>query len=199
MGFAKVRSFILALAAVFIVQSTLTADPAYACSCAGATSPLEELDSSDAVFVGEAVENGLEDPDPGDNATFGGIRFDVSKSWKGAEGDSVVVYGQSGSYYGPLDEGEMVVESSCAVPFTLGKTYLVYASRTGDSGILQANACGGTGTLASLGEDLETLGPAEDHLPDTGGPGVRLREAIIVGTSVLLLLVAALATSLRRR
>ena len=55
--------------------------------------PTEELESSDAMFVGKAVENGLEDPNPRDHAKFGGIRFDVRESWKGIPGDSVVLYG----------------------------------------------------------------------------------------------------------
>lgn len=60
---------------------------AYACSCAEVAAPAEELESSGAVFVG--VEFGLEAPDPGDNARFGGIMFEVSESWKGVSGDSV--------------------------------------------------------------------------------------------------------------
>ncbi len=201
MWLAKARPVLLvfALAATLTLQGALTADPAYACSCAGTPTPLEESRSSDAVFVGEAVENGLEDPNPRDDAKFGGIRFDVSKSWKGVPGDSVVLYGQSESYYGPPEEGEMMVENTCAVPFTRGETYLVYASRVGDGDFLQANACGGTGTLASAGEDLEALGPATDQLPDTGGPAVQPLGAMVVGTTALLLLVATLASSPRRR
>ncbi len=201
MWLAKVRSvfLVLALAATFTLQSTLTADRAYACSCAGSPTPLEESRSSDAVFVGEAVENGLEDPDPRDDAKFGGIRFRVSKSWKGVSGDSVVIYGQSESYYGPPEEGEVMVENTCAVPFTRGETYLVYASRMGDSDFLQANACGRTGALASAGEDLEALGPPTGQLPDTGGPGVHPLGLMVVGTITFLLLVAALASSLRQR
>lgn len=197
----KVRPglLILALAATFALQSILTTDQAYACSCAGFPTPLEELESSDAVFVGEAVENGLKDPDPRDDATFGGIRFDVSESWKGVPGDSVVLYGQSGSYYGPPEEGEMIVESSCAVPFARGKTYLVYASRVEDGNFLQANACGRTGALASVGADLEALGPATDHLPGTGGSDLRLLGVILVGTFVFLPLVATLAGALPAR
>ena len=160
-----------ALAVALTLQSTLTVDRAYACSCAGSPTPGEELESSDAVFVGKAVENGLQDPDPQDDAMFGGIRFDVSKAWKGVTEDSVVIYGQSGSYYGPLEEGEMIVESSCAVPFVRGSTYLVYASRVRDGDFLQANACGRTGVLASAREDVQALGPATEQLPDTGGPG----------------------------
>lgn len=193
MGLAKVRSgfLVFALAATFVLQSTLIADPAYACFCAELPTPLEELKSSDAVFVGKAVENGLRDPNPRDNAKFGGIRFDVSKSWKGVTGKSVVIYGQSRSYYGPPEEGEMMVESSCAVPFTRGKTYLVYASR--DAGFLKANACGGTGSLTSVGKDLEALGPPTDLLPNTGGPAVHLLDATLVGASAFLLLALASA------
>jgi hypothetical protein len=53
------------------------------------------------VFVGKAVKNGLEDPNPRDNIMIGGIRFDVEKSWKGVSDDRVDLYGQSESYYGP--------------------------------------------------------------------------------------------------
>lgn len=86
-------ALIFALATGFILQGALTADLAFACSCAGVPTPIEELESSDAVFVGKAVENGMEDPDPGDSTEFGGIRFDVSKSWKGVQEDSIVLYG----------------------------------------------------------------------------------------------------------
>jgi hypothetical protein len=201
MRFVKLRSgfLVLALAAAFVLQSALTAEQVYACSCAGSTAPKEELESSDAVFVGKAVENGLEDPDPRDDVPFGGIRFEVSKVWKGVPEDSVVIYGQSGSYYGPPEEGEMMVENTCAVPFTQGKTYLVYASRMEDSDFLQANACGRTGTLTSAEEDVEALGPATDQLPDTGGPGVS--DALAVGITVILVIAlvgAAAARELRR-
>ncbi len=182
---------VFALAVALTLQGAPFVDRAYACSCAGSPAPTEELESSDAVFVGKAVENGLKDPDPRDDAMFGGIRFDVSKAWKGVPGDSVVLYGQSGDYYGPLEEGEMAVESSCAVPFALGKTYLVYASRTGGGDFLQANACGGTGVLASAKGDLAALGPATDQLPGTGGfdvPG-----AVVLRTALLLVIVATLA------
>ncbi len=201
MGLASTRSgfLVFALAAVLILQSILTADPAYACSCAELSTPLEELKSSNTVFVGEAVENGLEDPDPRDNAKFGGIRFDVSKSWKGVAGDSVVIYGQSGSYYGPPEEGEMIVESSCAVPFARGKTYLVYASRVGDGDFLKANACGRTGALAGAGEDLEALGAPIDELSDTGGPDIHLFAAMVAGTTAFLLLVIASLPQKRRQ
>lgn len=164
------RLFALMLAANLAVAGSLVAGEAHACSCAGGSSPSAELESSDAVFVGKAVENGLKDPDPRDNAQFGGIRFDVSKSWKGVLEDSVVLYGQGSSYYGPTEEGETMAISSCAVDFTKGQSYLVYASRSGDDEFLQANVCGRTGSLTSAKEDLASLGPPGGELPDTGGP-----------------------------
>lgn len=93
----------------------------------------------------------------------------------------------------------MMVESSCAVPFALDKPYLVYASRVEDGGFLVANACGGTGTLTNAGEDLEALGPPTERLPETGGPAVHPLGLMVVGTITFLLLVAALASSLRQR
>ncbi len=56
-----------------------------------------------------------------------------------------------------------------------------------------------TGTLANAGEDLEALEPPTDQLPDTGGPAIHPLGAMVVGTTAFLLLVAALASSLRQR
>ncbi len=92
-----------------------------------------------------------------------------------------------------------MVESSCAVPFTRGKTYLVYASRMGDSDFLQANACGRTGALTSAGNDLEALGAPIDQLSDTGGPDIHLFAAMVAGTTAFVLLVTTLASFLRQR
>jgi hypothetical protein len=198
--FAKTRSgfLVFALAATLVAQSTLFAGRAYACSCAGFPTPLEELRSSDAVFVGKAVKNGLEDPNPRDNIMIGGIRFDVEKSWKGVSDDRVDLYGQSESYYGPPEEAGTIVENSCAVPFKVGKTYLVYASGGEGDGLLAAHFCGRTGPLRGADEELEALGPPTGPLPDTGGPGLLLPGATVAGSAILLLLVLTTAFSAGR-
>jgi hypothetical protein len=191
---------IAVLALNVLVAGFLNVRDAYACSCAGAQSPDEELESSDAVFVGEAVKSGLEDPKPQDDAPFGGIRFDVKRSWKGVAGDSVVIYGQASSYYGPPEEGEMVFESSCAVDLNENQTYLVFASRSERDDFLVANACGNTSYLAGTKDALEALGRPGTALPDTGGPGLPLRAmmaAVVGGFS--LALAGGLAVARRRR
>lgn len=184
---------ILLLVCVLVANLALVGGPgvrsAYACSCVEIATPAKELESSDAVFVGEVAESGLEDPDPGDNAQFGGIRFDVEKSWKGVSEDSVVIYGQASSYYGPLEEGEMYTQSSCAVNFDRDERYLVFAS--GDD-FLVANACGRTSPLAGSEDALEALGAPEASLPDTGGPGAGSRTGAAVTASALLALAGVL-------
>lgn len=153
---------------------------AYACACARIPAPEKELRTSDAVFVGKAVESGPKYPDPEDNAQFGGIGFEVSESWKGVSRDSVVIYGQSESYYEPLEEGKVYTVSDCAVDITKGKSYLVFASRLGGEDFLTANACGNTATLAGAEDDLEPIGPPDRELPETGGFPASLTGIIAV-------------------
>ena len=159
------------MAAVFILVLTLAAGPyagpARACSCAGSLGAEEELRYSDAVFTGEMIRAGIEDPRPDDGAMFGGVEFRVDESWKGVSGESAVVYGQALSYYGKLEEGKMYVESSCAYSFSKGESYLVYATRYENG--FRVEACSGTKTLAGADKDLEALGPPIDRLTDTGG------------------------------
>ncbi len=149
---------------------------AYACSCSGIPSVAEGLRGSDAVFSGEMVRGGIEDPDPEDGTMIGGIQFRVLDAWKGVPGESVVLYGQEAAYYGELEEGEMVVFSSCAYVFERGERYLVYASRYEDG--LQTGACDRTAPLAEAEKDLDDLGPPADRLTETGGPPLPLAGAL---------------------
>lgn len=144
------------------------ARPAFACSCAGGESPEQAFQRADAVFTGEMVRGGIEDPDPEDGTMIGGIQFRVIDAWKGVPGESVVLYGQEAAYYGKLEEGEMAVASSCAYVFGEGESYLVYASRYDDG--LQTGICDRTMPLAEAGRDLDVLGPPADRLTETGGP-----------------------------
>lgn len=144
------------------------AGTAHACSCAGTPNVEEEFRASDAVFSGEMVRGGIEDPDPEDGAMFGGIEFRVDESWKGVSGESAVVYGQSTAYYGELEVGDIVTESSCVYPFEKGENYLVYAKRYEDG--FRVEPCSGTAPLDDAGEDVEDLNTLVDKLPETGGP-----------------------------
>jgi hypothetical protein len=103
-----------------------------ACSCAGSSDVAAAYREADAVFAGEMVRGGIEDPDPEDGTMEGGIEFRVDGSWKGVPGGSAVVYGQDTMYYGELEEGKMYTSNSCAYPFEKGERHLVYASRYED-------------------------------------------------------------------
>jgi hypothetical protein len=184
---------VMVLVANFLLLGGPYAETTQACSCAGTSNVEEELRASDAVFSGEMVRDGIEDPEPGDGAMFGGIEFRVDESWKGVSGESAVVYGQSTAYYGELDAGDIVTESSCAYPFEKGENYLVYADRYEDG--FRVEPCSGTAPLDDAGEDLRALGAPADRLTDTGGPPL----PAIVGAALALLAAATLAArSLRR-
>jgi len=120
---------------------------------------------------------GIEDPDPEDGTMVGGIQFRVIEAWEGVPGESVVLYGQDAAYYGELEEGEMVVSSSCAYVFERGERYLVYASRYEDG--LQTGACDRTAPLAEAEKDLDALGPPADRLAETGGLPPSLASVLV--------------------
>ena len=155
------------------------AGTAYACSCSGIPGVEEELRYSDAVFAGEMIRSGLEDPVPEDGTMYGGIEFRVDESWKGVPGDSVVVYGQDIAYYGKLEEGKMYTGSSCAYPFAKDESYLVYATRYEDG--FRVEPCSGTAPLTDAKADLQVLDSSSDQLPETGGPGLPALLAPAVG------------------
>lgn len=163
----RAGSVLLALLLGFSVVA-VGARPAFACSCAGGESAEEAFQRADAVFSGEMVRGGMEDPAPEDDTTIGGIRFRVIEAWKGVSGGSVMLYGQEAAYYGELEEGEMGVSGGCAYAFVQNERYLVYASRYEDG--LQTGLCDRTAPLAEAGNDLDALGPPAGVLPETGGP-----------------------------
>ena len=82
--------------------------------------------------------------------------FRVEEAWKGVSKESVSVYG-----YG--------LEPSCAIELEEGRSYLVYARRTGGEGSLETNYCDATRLLVRAEADLRMLGPSTP-LVDTGGP-----------------------------
>jgi hypothetical protein len=78
---------IFALVANLLVAGALNTRNAHACLCAGTATPTEELKASDAVFSGEVVGLGVDDPNPQDNVPLGGVKFRVKESWKGTRID----------------------------------------------------------------------------------------------------------------
>ncbi len=158
-------------AAALAVTLALTAGPyagtAHACSCAGGSNASAAYEGADAVFAGEMVRGGLEDPDPADGTMMGGVEFHVIDAWKGVSEESAVLYGQEMVYYGEIEAGEMITSNSCAYIFQKGERYLVYADRYKDG--FQTFICDGTKSLEDAGGELEALGPSAGVLPETGG------------------------------
>jgi hypothetical protein len=194
----RIRVSLLAAALVvnLFVAGFLTAPSAYACSCAGTSTVEESLRTSDAVFSGEVVGLGAEDPEPRDDTPLGGVEFRVKESWKGVSDGSVIIYGQGEGYFGEAGEGEMVVVNSCAVTFEQGESYLVYAYRGGEKagGHLETDICTATKPLSDAGADLRVLDATTTVLPDTGGPApLRDRGASSVAVVVLIALAGTLA------
>jgi hypothetical protein len=159
------------------------AGAAYACSCAETRGVEETLEKSSVVFSGKATkveEFSPESPDSGDAVLgLGPVTFEVQEAWKGASGDSVVVYGQ-----GP--------GISCGLDFERGETYLVYAYRIDvDLGI---DYCGRTKPLSYAGSDVNELNASRDSLPETGGPRIPTPlQVTITGAAAALLAAAAFA------
>ena len=174
------------LAIALVLNSALLggtqAGEAYACSCAGSSDAAAAYREADAVFAGEMVRGGIEDPDPKDGVMEGGIEFRVDGSWKGVPGGSAVVYGQDTMYYGELEEGKMYTSNSCAYPFDKGERYLVYASRY-EAGF-RVEGCGRTASLAEAEEDLDALGPPADRLTETGGPPLPPAGALVAAAAL---------------
>lgn len=176
----------VALLASLLLAGGPYAGTAHACSCAGSQSVEEGLRAADAVFSGEMIRGGIEDPDPEDDIMLGGIEFRVIESWKGVSGESAVVYGQDTAYYGELEEEDMVVVSSCAYPFEEGRNYLIYASRYEDG--FQVGGCDRTTSLAGAEKDLRVLGPPSEQLTDTGGPRLPPAGGVMLAAVLLILL-----------
>jgi hypothetical protein len=182
------------LAVTLVVNSLLLGGPrageAYACTCAETRGVEEALERSSAVFSGKATkveEFSSESPETGDALLgLGPVTFEVQEAWKGASGDSVVVYGQ-----GP--------GISCGLDFERGETYLVYAYRI--DGYLGTDYCGRTKPLSYAGSDISELKASRDSLPETGGPRIPIPVQVMIaaGAAAALLAVAALAARRPRR
>jgi hypothetical protein len=181
---------IFALVANLLVAGALNTRNAHACLCAGTATPTEELKASDAVFSGEVVGLGVDDPNPQDNVPLGGVKFRVKESWKGISDRSAIIYGQGEGYFGEVKEGDTVVINTCDVTFEQGRSYLVYAYRRGENGNgpLGTDICTATKPLSGAEADLRALGPPTVQMPDTGGSLVSPPESATTVTAILALL-----------
>jgi hypothetical protein len=138
----RARLRIIMLAACL---APLPARGAAPCECKRSLTPTEARKAAEAVFVGTVIESDRE-------RTQGGyewrVRLSVEQSWKGADGDDVVVY---------------ITSADCAVSFEAGKRYLVYARRQEGRGRLVTDSCSRTTPYDAGSEDLQKLGAAKQR------------------------------------
>ena len=132
----------------------------------------EELERSDVIFAGTAVEV--------DSALVSGrATFQVSQVWRGAV--------------------EPIVTTSniwdCMSVFRIGEEYLVFARRVdGEFGLgyrLVASRCGQTSRLSYSGKALAVLGPGSPPLNSIHQPSEKFGLILMTGAVLAILLTAA--------
>jgi hypothetical protein len=136
-------SILLVVAAAFII---VRPNCAYACSCRPPGTPVEELNQSDAVFLGRVVEVNAARGSitgSGDSTT---VTFDVSKVWKGQITRTSILVTPGSS-------------ASCGVTFEQGKDYVVYGRM--NEGSLNTNLCSRTRLAGEATEDIAALGAGQ--------------------------------------
>ena len=100
----------------------------------------KQLKRSHLVFVGVPVE-----------ANSSGLRFSVVKVWKGRATNSITF-----PMYRTSDKKDVeIFINSCALPFDMGKKYLVYAELV--DGEIFVHKCSRTRILQDAGEDIVEL------------------------------------------
>lgn len=167
----RVVSIALLVGVLWLLGNT---GQAYACSCVEPGSPLEELETSAAVFAGQVVSvEGVFDPDaapysPEDRTT---VEFEVSAVWKGVVHERM--------YVTTRPDG-----ASCGFTFVEGEEYVVYAHDSAEvDGGYGVYLCSRTALLSQAQPDLDALGegdapqagiggPAPEQPPDTAAGGV---------------------------
>lgn len=127
--------------AIVSASIALSSNSAYACSCAAPRTPAEAFPEYDAIFTGLVTSVDLEEPT--DSFERKVVSFDVNESWKGIEGQAVVVH--------TATHGAM-----CGYHFEVGESYLVYSSiqETVSPDELWTHICTRTDPLEEAAEDL---------------------------------------------
>ncbi len=132
-----------------------------ACTCAPPGTPTEELQKSDAVFIGSVIALTPVNRDQSGMFLFHKIKFEVKSSWKGVDLGEVTVI-------------TAIQSGMCGFPFEQGSTYLVYAFAQGDS--LLTNICTRTRSLSQAKEDLDELGKPLVTAVEEGVPGTTIPQ-----------------------
>ncbi len=127
---------------VFLSSLFLNTAIVSACSCVMPLSATESLAESTAVFAGKVVDMEVSDGEIISTADPVTVTFEVSKVWKGAEAETIVLT--------TAREG-----SSCGYSFEENEEYIVYTH--GEADQLSTNSCSRTKLLADAEEDLQEL------------------------------------------
>jgi hypothetical protein len=119
-----------------ILASVLFSGNALACSCKASPPPVPSLKRSHAVFLGQVTDL-KRHKDHGKLVTF-----KVQDSWKGKQGDSIIVRTGNGG-------------GDCGYSFVNGKSYLVYGYSS--KGVLWTSICSRTRPLDKADDDIKAL------------------------------------------
>ncbi len=163
------KSKLPVIALLLIVLScgyALMPSNAYACSCAGPGTPQDGLQMAGAVFAGKVL-NITQTAQPYSQHR---VLFEVISTWKGDVGREVIITTAGNS-------------AACGYEFSVGSTYLVYASSYADRvsiGIgstsvdlpfgmpeLTTGMCSRTSLLADAAHDLAVLGAGNPPVQDS--------------------------------
>ena len=129
----------------------------FACSCLPPEPPLEALEESAAVFVGEVVSISDTEPTHGSYSGDVAVEFSVTTVWKGPVGKTIQIRTPWGG-------------AACGYRFSEGIQYLVYAYAYGalESRDFRTSLCSRTRPLSSATEtDLVELGEGRKPTPAT--------------------------------
>jgi hypothetical protein len=164
----RVRRRAAIATAIIGMWACVSAIPASACSCA-VRDLADQVSTASTVFVGTVTST--------DETT---ATFDVFRVYKGSATRSIPI----------RNDG---VGSTCAIPFTEGRTYVIFAAL--QSGTLSTDLCSGTTDDLTLADRLSVdASPALS--PHAGPPVIRVivvsrRTTPIVAAGMLAALVAA--------
>ena len=160
---------LLPLSVVFV--GLLFPDASLSCSCEFPGTPLEELASHDAVFIGRVVEI----VEPSEDRDYEWILFKRSAVWKGPLGEGIAI------------RTRRTDEPMCGFSFEVGGEYLVYALL--EDGALETSICSRTSSLAVATEDVALLGePLFRYVTTSVDPmswgGVKLGHLLASGSGL---------------
>jgi hypothetical protein len=168
------RKFFIAVFTSLVIMFTVSS--AYACSCAGGSSPCQEYGRVSAVFVGTPIAvRTVPRPTNTDSDEYWAPRtftFSVETSFLGlAATEAEVSTGLGGG--------------DCGYDFKLGRRYVVYAYKSAKNGKLGTSICTRTNPFEKANEDIEFLRSLESRRPGVtiSGELRRMRQNVTTGGS----------------